>query len=266
MLERLIIPKMRALSGRANRLIAPRYGKRFPFWYVIEYPKSGGTWLAQMLSDYLGYPFPQHSLLPVTHKAVLQTHWGYTPNLTNVFYLVRDGRDVMVSFYWMRMRAVKRSRYASDLAHKKRYENLFGEHFDPDDIRGNLPKFIEQEMRHPRECHLNWANHVDEWWSLDSGSIFLIQYEELLRDCAGTLSRGLANFDVDVDLWRLKTSVRRYDFERLTGRKPGEVDNSSFLRSGVSGDWRENFSEDAVNVFDHYAGRTLERVYGEELT
>ena len=229
MMTRLIIPKVRALSARLNRPVASRYGRLLPFWYVIEYPKSGGTWLAQMLSDYLGCPFPQHSLLPITHRAVLHAHWGYTKNLNHVFYLVRDGRDVMVSLYWMRMRSVKRSCFASDLAHKKRYEKLFGNKFDAEDIKKNLPKFIEYEMESPRECKINWPSHVGQWHDVSRDGVYCLKYEDLLQDCRSTLKIGLEKFGIEVDPWLLDRAVERYDFERLTGRKRGQVDSTSFL-------------------------------------
>jgi len=254
MVSRIVLPRMRALSGHINRHIGSRFGDGLGFWYVIEYPKSGGTWLSQMLSDYLALPFPQNSLLPATHPAVLHSHWKYTKNLSNVFYLARDGRDVMVSYYYMRMRAVKRAYYRHDLLYKRSYENLYGKGFDLDDIVSNMPKFIEHEMLYPRGSRINWPSHVTQWWHPENRNIFCLKYEELLADCQTVLARGLSKFDVDVDDWQLRHTVKRFDFKRLTGRRPGEIDNNAFLRSGTAGQWKNCFSKDASEVFKLYMG------------
>ena len=52
-------------SDDVNRFVGKHWGDKFPFYFVCEYPKSGGTWLSRMVSDYLKIPFPQHSVFPV---------------------------------------------------------------------------------------------------------------------------------------------------------------------------------------------------------
>ncbi|MFB1501480.1 MULTISPECIES: sulfotransferase domain-containing protein [unclassified Thiocapsa] len=250
---------MKAASGHFNRHIAMRYGEELGLWYVIEFPKAGGTWLTHMVADFLGIPFPQHTLLPVTFKAVLQSHWKYTPGLKRVFYLVRDGRDSMVSLYYMRMRLVKRAYYQHDTKYKRQFQRLFGSNFDPDDIYSNLPRFIEQEMRHPQGgTRINWPDHVRQWWNPEHPDRYCLKYEDLLLNGFDTLLNGFQKLAPgSLDEEQLRHTIRRYEFERITGRKPGEVDNSSFFRSGTAGNWVACFSPEAIETFDHYAGQTL---------
>ncbi|MBK1732617.1 sulfotransferase domain-containing protein [Thiococcus pfennigii] len=260
----LLNPRLRSLSGHINRHLASHYGEEFGMWYVIEYPKAGGTWLTHMVADYLALPFPQHSLLPVTFKAVLQAHWKYTPGLKRVFYLVRDGRDSMVSLYYMRMRSIRRGYYQHDLKYRRQYQKLYGPNFDPFDIYRNLPKFIEQEMRYPQGCRINWPDHVRQWWHPEHPDRYCLKYEDLLSNPFVTLLKGFKSFlQVDVDEEQIRNTISRYEFERISGRKRGEVDNDSFLRSGTAGDWVQHFSVEAQEVFDYYARDVLEELgYG----
>jgi hypothetical protein len=257
----IIAPKMRALSSHLTRRIARRYGDHMPLWYVTEYPKAGGTWLSHMVGHYLAIPFPQHSLFPITFKAVVQNHWKYTPDLKRNFYLVRDGRDSMVSFYFMRMNDIRRQRDVADARFKRTYDRLFGPGYDPNDVRRHLPKFIEHEMEHPRGSRLSWTQHVEQWWDPDHPERACLKYEELLQDGVGTLARCFEKLTGEpADRERLAYTVERFSFENMTGRKRGQADNAAFLRKGIAGDWVNHFSPEAEQVFMHYAGSTLRQL------
>src|SRR5690606_40098722 len=93
------------VSNYGTRLIDHLWGERIRFWHVVEYPKSGGTWLSRMLSELLGVPFAQHSLSPLAMECLLHNHFLYKSNIKRNFYLYRDGRDVMTSLYFHRMRS-----------------------------------------------------------------------------------------------------------------------------------------------------------------
>jgi hypothetical protein len=60
-----------------------------------------------------------------------------------------------------------------------------------------------------------------------------------------------------VDRRLLNEVVDSYSFERITGRKPGEEERNSFVRKGITGDWRNHFTREAAEIFDRWAGRLL---------
>jgi hypothetical protein len=67
--------------------------------YVInEFPKSGGTWVGQMLGRALGVPFPRNRL-PAPRPSIMHGHYLNPLGMKNVVVPWRDGRDVMVSWY-----------------------------------------------------------------------------------------------------------------------------------------------------------------------
>ena len=51
--------------------------------------------------------------------------------------------------------------------------------------------------------------------------------------------------------------VSRFSFQNVTGRQPGQEDPADFCRKGVVGDWKEKFTQEAREVFDHHAGQAL---------
>jgi hypothetical protein len=251
------------LAQIVTRRIGIHWGDSIPFFYVCEYPKSGGTWLAKMVSDYLQIPFPQHSFLPLGFRCVVQTHMGYDPRLRRVFYVYRDGRDVMVSAYFHRIRMTRFAGRRGTSRVARPYERLFGTNYDPADIVEHLPRFIEYECTHPgRGTRLNWRDHIAEWYAPEAREwIAYLSYESLRRDCAQALGTALGDITgEDIDPWRLATTVEKMSMERQTGRLPGHADVTQHIRKGIVGDWKNYFSREAAETFDHFAGDTLVRL------
>jgi hypothetical protein len=248
------------LSQLVTRQIGLRWGERIPFYYVCEHPKSGGTWLARMVADYLQLPFPQHSFLPIGFRSVVKNHLRYDPRLRRVFYLYRDGRDVMVSLYYDRVRTARHAERPGSKYIGSTYERLFGKDYDPGDIVAHLPRFIEYEFAHPgRGTPLNWRDHVEDWGAPDGHpTISYLSYEELSSDCGGTLGRALHQVTGEqIDPWQISVTVEKMSMARQTGRQPGEGDITQHIRKGVVGDWKNYFSREAAQLFDHLAGDTL---------
>lgn len=221
-----------------------------PLYIVTEYPKSGGSWLSQMLGEYLGVPFPRNRR-PEIRPSIMHGHMLYMPTMKNVVCIFRDGRDVMVSLYYhMLFENEKNShelvrRVRSDLG----YEDIH-------DIRRNLPSFMEYV--HHRESNsrspfkFTWSRFVRSWLNRD---VCKIRYEEMSRDCVAALRPVLKRLDERlVDEERLKEVVWKYSFENQARRKPGEEQVTSFIRKGQPGDWQEKFTRKAGDVFEKYYG------------
>jgi len=260
--RKAVVPMWLRAVNRTNSLIVSRWGELFPMYVVSEYPKSGGTWLCRMAADCLQLPFAQHSRLPLALPAVLHNHWKYHSGYRRPFYLYRDGRDIMVSFYFHRMRRVAEQRYAGDHRHKLVYERLFGKGYDPMDIRRHLARFIEREFTHPRDSRLTWRQHVESWYDPEHRPhVAYLSYEQLLDRPHETLKRAVEHLSgATVADWRVDMAVEKYSMARQTGRKPGEEDATSFIRKGVAGDWKNHFDREAAQIFRDRAGDTLIRL------
>lgn len=255
------------LAKKLTRWIGVNWGESFPFYYVSEHPKSGGSWLARMVSDYLQLPFPQYVRLPIAFRCVILNHWQYHPRMRRVFYLHRDGRDVMVSMYFHHLRMLRDPHNLRPRRIERTYERLFGKNFDPDDVVRHLPRFVEHEFAHPgRGTPLNWRDHVEGWLQAEgTGSVTYLSYEDLKRDCGATFGKAIEDLTGEaVDPWRLETTVEKMSMKRQTGRDPGGGDRTQHTRKGIVGDWKNFFTREAAERFNELAGDTLVKLGYEE--
>jgi hypothetical protein len=102
-----------------------------------------------------------------------------------------------------------------------------------------------------------WPKYVRTWRTMAKRTTFA-KYEDMLQDGVAALSSMLTQYlETDVDEQEIRYTVERYSFKRQTGRAPGTEDRTSFARKGIQGDWRNHFTREAAQVFDHYAGDLL---------
>ena len=74
--------------------------------YVLGHPKSGSNWYCKLLSHYLELPVyePWTTPFPSLGPVILHMHrFAIIPSRTA--YLLRDGRDIVTSYYFARTRA-----------------------------------------------------------------------------------------------------------------------------------------------------------------
>jgi len=226
------------------------FTKLFPLYVVNEYPKSGGSWVGELLSDALGVPFPRNRY-PVFRSSILHGHMMQSWNVHNMVLVWRDGRDVLVSqyYHWL----FKNDKGNANLVDKSRAELGFNNY---DDITTNLPEFIDyifSKSKHPR---FSWAEFAKKW--ADQKQYSHVHYEDLLKNPVDELSRLLFELTGDVlDGEKAKLIIETHSFEKVTGRKAGITNKTSFLRKGIAGDWRNKFNGEAKLLFNHYAGEAL---------
>lgn len=233
---------------------------------IVEYPKSGGTWLAQLVSGSLQLPFPRNQY-PIFKRAVYHSH--YLPKFSihknkHIVWLLRDGRDIMVSSYFHHLVWNDKNKKDPKLVNYYRNNLPFD---DYSDIHKNLAAYIEFLFTDKPSKFVffnypgNWKDYNQEWLEVKNhqNNISLIKYEDMLADTYGEMSKLLKSTipNMQVNPEHLQTIVDQYSFENQTQRKPGEENTNSFLRKGISGDWKNYFNEEAKQVFKKYAGQML---------
>ena len=149
--------------------------KVLPLYIVTEYPKSGGSWLSQMLSEYLDIPFPRNQR-PAIISSLMHGHMPYSPLMSNVFCLHRDGRDIMVSLYYHSL--FQNDKNSPHLVSRVRKDLAFA---DFDDIKANLPNFIEyvydRDTASKSPFRFSWPQFVASWHSRGAAHL---KYEDWL--------------------------------------------------------------------------------------
>ena len=219
---------------------------------VSEYPKSGGSWISSMLADGLGLPFPRNRM-PTLGRCILHGHLLPGRGRPRTLVVWRDGRDVMVSWYFHCMFMNERENH--DLVRATRRAFRVD---DPEDVRGNLPAFIDYAFERQHHPGFDWSTFVDAWLAEDVE--LQTSYEAMRSAPHEELGRVLAALGAPVGAERVARIVERHGFARVAGRQPGTEVRNSFLRKGVVGDWVNHFSDEARRRFDARAGEALIRL------
>jgi hypothetical protein len=219
---------------------------------VSEYPKSGGSWIASMVGDGLDLPFPRNRM-PTVRRCILHGHLLPGPRRPRTLVVWRDGRDVIVSWYFHCLFMNERENH--DLVRETR--RVFPV-VDPEDVRANLPRFIEFAFDRQPHPGFSWSAFVSAW--ADAPQALHTSYEAMRADPEAELGRVLDELGARVDRRRVADIVERHSFARVAGRAAGTEARDSFLRKGVVGDWMNHFSAEARRVFDDRAGDALIRL------
>ena len=223
--------------------------------FVVGYPKSGTTWACQLVADYLQLPFPRFSLLPVGCTAVVHGHERVWRSYPRGVYVMRDGRDVLVSKYFMHLKGMPDGEHPQLLRWQRK---LFPGFVSKDDHRANLQGFVARQLKKPSSSRVNWGDHVRSYFESNHPRMGEVRYEALLDDGPAALANAVAAMgDDEPCLDRAKDSIRRFSFTRQSGRTPGQSDNNAFLRKGQSGDWRNHFTRATAQIFNDACGDVL---------
>jgi hypothetical protein len=228
--------------------------------FLVSYPKSGNTWMRFLLGNYFinDLDFVSClSLIPDFHMnpeqcsnvkmrpRFIKSHFAYTPVYPNVVYIVRDGRDVTVSYYYYLQ---KKEQLAAGAP--------FGYYFDNFTLKG-IPGFG------------TWSEHVESWLNRSKDvRLLLIKYEEMLCDPGSALAKVLRFSGIEADWGRIRGAVEKSTFERMRkleqqqqseyfDKNGGNNKKFRFMRKGVAGDWRLHFSRENEESFMKQHGKTL---------
>ena len=245
-----------ALNGLIRRAMVrnvPGFGP--PKVVVNECPRSGGTWIGQMLAEYLQIPFPRNRL-PLRRRCIVHGHYLRGSGDNAMVIVWRDGRDVMVSHYYHAL--IERPFEPPRRTAMNRRRLGIADVCDVQDVERYLPRFIEYCMTGGlSRSGLTWTSFADAW--KDRSDCCAVRYEAMIEDPRREMTALLRAVEprAAIDDARLAACIEKFSFETVTGRQRGEEDSHSFVRKGIVGDWKGKFTREARQAFDHYAGRTL---------
>jgi len=223
---------------------------------IVSYPRSGNTWvrflLANLMSDSeRALDFKEmEELIPDIHSSehwdriksmgsgrFIKSHMPYTAEYKKVIYIVRDGRDVLVS-YW---------------------------HYHcPRNYKLDFSDFLQSSIW-PGQ----WHKHVRFWLDRSEKiSLLLVRYEDLLTEPEKQLKRMAEFSGLSFDNERIGYSVRCSSFGNLQQienekghpRIKSKVSGFKFFRNGVTGDWKKCFGPKEKEIFKKYANPVLLRL------
>ncbi len=219
--------------------------------HVVEHPKCGGSWVRNMLHTYNGTElFLDQRLLRL--REVIQVHrlhraWYWRPVV-----VVRDPRDMFVSFYY------------HETHYRRRERNLAIERYfrhDPKRLRrDDFVAYLEAKLANRTHPPFAYGEFVRSW--KDQPRTIRVRYEDFLADPGRELTRVVRHLGLEPDPQRIREAVELNRFENATRargqtRRPGEADLGEFERKGIAGDWKNHFDRRSCELIERFEGWTL---------
>lgn len=239
--------RMNILVKRAMVRNTPGFGP--PKIVVTEHPKSGGTWVSQMVAEYLDMPNPRNRI-PARCRCVLHGHYLHVHSANDTIVMWRDGRDVIVSHYYYHL--FHRRTHLPTWVELQRQLGIK----DPGDIQRYLPRYIKYCFTDGPPFHMTWTSFFEIW--KNRTKCVQTSYEAMRENPGREMKKILRYISThEIDEMKLDACISKYSFQNVTGRRPGEENVRCFVRKGIVGDWKNHFTREAREVFDYYAGRVL---------
>jgi hypothetical protein len=233
--------------------------------FVVSYPRSGNTWTRFLIAN-LVYPDKNVSftniekLIPDTSSQsnralkgtprprIIKTHEYFDHRYPKTIYIVRDPRDVALSYYDFQRKYMQ----IEDGYPLERYVNDF--------VTGKL---ISVGWG-------TWGENVASWiYTRGKRKEFLLlRYEDMMKDTHRELARIAEFLDIDPAPERLQRAIERSSADRMRELEKLESDkwvatknrrkDILFVRVAKSGGWRTSLPESCVHQ--------IETAWGELMT
>jgi len=232
--------------------------KRRDDQFIAAFPRSGSTWLRTMVANIIdpsarSDPAIFNRLIPSTSirntprvrsrpsPRIVMTHSVWRRSIPRAVYLVRDGRDVLVSFYYYTIVRAGRAESFADF-YAMYSAGVFG----------------------PR-----WDRHVASWFGRArrklGSDLLTIRFEELKKSPEEVLDDvvGFLGLDTSAELRARAVEDASLENERqIESQRHGPVSGGkSFYRGGRVGDWQTFVPPHLLEHFlSHGAAKALRQV------
>ena len=244
-----------------------RGGRNFPISpddvFIVSYPRSGNTWTRFLIANLIYpqgaitfanierkipdvYKNTRRQLLQTPRPRILKSHEYFDPRYKKVIYIVRDPRDVALSYYHFDRK-------------RKKFEDGYP-------LELYISRFIAGEV----DDYGSWKENVASWLATRQGadSFLLLRYEDMLEQTAHELAKVASFLGIKRSPEQVARAVELSSAERmrhLEKKEAGIWVNTKktrreipFVRTASSGGWRSLLPEDLVAVIESAWGPLME--------
>ncbi len=238
--------------------------------FFASYPKSGNTWLRYMLACLLHpeneiklsqldgflpdiYAHSHDELANLSGPRLLKTHDCFDPRCQKVIYIVRDPRDVAISYYYYQL---KHGFLAQDYP---------------------LGSYIHQFCQSPGGGFGSWQENIGSWLGArqSNSDFMLLRYEDMLMNPEKSLTEVIKHLGWQYSRKQIQVAVEAGCFSRMQQLEHAEKEvwresrNSQcdvlFMRSGKHGQWTSELTDEHVAEIESSWGDLMLEL-GYELT
>lgn len=230
-------------------------------------PKSGTTWVYRLIASVPGYRhvgnfkgnLKQYD--SVRPGDVIHSHDWPSPELKEtleknqlkIVSVSRDPRDQLVS----RMFHLRR-----DMEH--RWQPIIAKMTEAEALMLCIEGRPAGDGLPMLPGAASWIEYTRQW-QRNFPNTYTLTYESLLSNTGPQLSQLFSYLGITLSDNLLQAIITRNRFERASvgqkvwqkTRRPGEADDSSHFRKGISGDWQNYFGPAHIKRFKEVAGNAL---------
>jgi len=228
--------------------------------FLVSYPKSGNTWLRFLLGtlcqnekiDWLNVndlvPYisscSYEQVMGLKQPRIIKSHRMYDKRYKKVIYVIRDVRDVAVSYYyWF-------------LKRRKDFNDTFNEY---------LEKFVLGKL----DGFGNWKNNIQSWLEnkdkVEQGFMWL-KYEDLKKDTFKEVKNILKFLSLHKSNEEIQQAIQWSSFENMKELEEEQQNRCKMLKShqnillvrkGECGGWKNILNDKQKNLMKEHFGQLL---------
>jgi hypothetical protein len=239
---------LRRSSALRHAVVAAQHrGLRADDIFVASYPRSGNTWIRFVLADLATGDAPDFEsidrLIPrvgnhrgapllASGSRLVKTHEAHRHEYRRGVYIIRDVRDVLISWY-----RVTRT--------------------NPEDL-GEFDDFVKGFMTRRASPYGFWCDHILSWQRAQraGAEILTCQFEHMRADPAGVISAVAHFVGIPADDEQIARALKRNtvdNMRKLERAAAGYLrhaagQRSQGVRNGAAGGWRDLLEQRHLRV------------------